>query len=743
MRGRLALALAVVFVAAATPAHAGEPGDPDELNRKLASNEGVADFAMTRNGAHAFYSIYRVDQPRGPITYVEIRRVGADGSGDVKVSTHAVPWLGVPFQITPKGDRVLYFADNDGDGLYELISAPGGGGPPVTLMEVHEYHDFITQIYPAELVIEPDGKHVIVRSDQSADGRWELFRVATAGGPLERLSARPPGFLGITERQLTPNGSHLIYSARYSSGPELRLHSVPVEGGPVATLSGQLSLDDELGAWSVSADSSGVVFFGRTGNGLGRLRAVPTEGGAATNVGPSVKASDDIRRFVVAADSSFVAYASDAGSDINLYAAPTNGGPDVLLNPPLTGLRSVELDFAITPNSQRVLYRSDHGQQDRIALWSVKPDGSGLAQINGPMQPDTRVLSFEAAPNSRRVAFMSNEGGDYEVYTVELTGKGLVQVSAAGVAHGYAPYHHLSFTPNSNHVLFTVAGRPSTPNKVELFSVAARGGLITKLNGPLRDYTFVYPVVVSPRTTFVVFLANGIARGSSELYAVDLPEIHTCRGRPATILGTDGNDVITGTPGPDVIVGLGGNDVIDALDGDDVVCGGEGRDSVRGGPGKDKLDGQDGDDRLWGGDGRDLLVGGVGADVLRGDASGDVLLGGLGDDELIGGGGPDVLDGGDGNDTALGGGGDDSLVGGRGRDRLDGGSGNDRLEGSPDADVLFGGEDDDNLQGDQGDDVLRGQEGNDIVNGGNGADWCSGGSGVDSATKCEETLDVP
>ena len=49
---------------------------------------------------------------------------------------------------------------------------------------------------------------------------------------------------------------------------------------------------------------------------------------------------------------------------------------------------------------------------------------------------------------------------------------------------------------------------------------------------------------------------------------------------PATIVGTEGNDVLRGTNGRDVIAGLGGNDVILARDGDDVVCGGMGNDVI-------------------------------------------------------------------------------------------------------------------------------------------------------------------
>src|SRR3972149_9970102 len=64
----------------------------------------------------------------------------------------------------------------------------------------------------------------------------------------------------------------------------------------------------------------------------------------------------------------------------------------------------------------------------------------------------------------------------------------------------------------------------------------------------------------------------------------------TCGGLvelPATIVGTEDDDVITRTAGDDVISGLGGDDVIYALDGNDVVCGGPGDDVIYGGPGAD------------------------------------------------------------------------------------------------------------------------------------------------------------
>ncbi len=98
-----------------------------------------------------------------------------------------------------------------------------------------------------------------------------------------------------------------------------------------------------------------------------------------------------------------------------------------------------------------------------------------------------------------------------------------------------------------------------------------------------------------------------------------------CGGLAATIVGTEGDDVLVGTPGDDVIVGLGGRDVINGRGGDDVICGGsgddvingaEGDDTLFGGPGRDVVNAGDGDDVVYGGSGRDVVNGGAGTNVV-------------------------------------------------------------------------------------------------------------------------------
>ncbi len=116
-----------------------------------------------------------------------------------------------------------------------------------------------------------------------------------------------------------------------------------------------------------------------------------------------------------------------------------------------------------------------------------------------------------------------------------------------------------------------------------------------------------------------------------------------CGGATLTIVGTEGDDVITGTAGPDVIDGLGGNDVVYGGEENDIICGGDGNDRLHGGPGNDLL---------IGGAGQDDIYSGGGDDELRGNGNDDQLFGYGGNDILLGGAGYDACDGGSGTDWA-------------------------------------------------------------------------------------------
>lgn len=156
-----------------------------------------------------------------------------------------------------------------------------------------------------------------------------------------------------------------------------------------------------------------------------------------------------------------------------------------------------------------------------------------------------------------------------------------------------------------------------------------------------------------------------------------------CFGATPTIIGTNGDDVLTGTSGPDVILGLAGDDVLIGMDGADRLCGGPGNDIVRPGKGSDRASGSFGVDTL---DYSDSTVG-VTVDlqnkIVLGSGNSEVIAGfenatgGSGNDTLLGTSGPNVLDGGFGSDVLEGRAGNDTILGGTGNNTSIEGPGND------------------------------------------------------------------
>jgi Ca2+-binding RTX toxin-like protein len=213
-----------------------------------------------------------------------------------------------------------------------------------------------------------------------------------------------------------------------------------------------------------------------------------------------------------------------------------------------------------------------------------------------------------------------------------------------------------------------------------------------------------------------------------------------CDGHRATIVGTDGNDIIHGTDKADVIWGGPGDDKIYGGLGNDIICGGPGDDLIHGGRGNDWIEGGAGTDRVFGDLGDDHVSGGAGnQDEVSGGLGIDTVNGGPGNEDLVRGDyGYDRMDGGPGKgdiasfSTAVAGKKGSGVwvdlakhkALGDGHDRLfrfesiEGSAFRDTLIGDSQANVIIGG---------PGNDTIRGGGGHDELNGGQGDDNCSGG----------------
>jgi Ca2+-binding RTX toxin-like protein len=290
-------------------------------------------------------------------------------------------------------------------------------------------------------------------------------------------------------------------------------------------------------------------------------------------------------------------------------------------------------------------------------------------------------------------------------------------------------------------------------------------------------------------TGIVLHLGAGVAlfatTGTAPINIFDAPDGNS-------IVGNDGNNLITVDEGVDAVNGGLGTDRLfvdyrlatGAVTGDSTShfteAGGGGRsvtitngtfehftvltgnaaDTLTTGAGDDLIRGGDGANTITAGQGRNVIYGGADADTITALDGGNCVVAGNGANTVTTGGGKDTVSGGTGADTFTTGGGADLIYVRGGADTIVAGTGTDRLnidysastttithtltgslaagydgilaDGSGLNTITFTGVEDFSIVGGRGSDVLSTGGGRDVLTGAGGSDLLSGGGGQDT-----------
>jgi uncharacterized repeat protein (TIGR01451 family) len=296
---------------------------------------------------------------------------------------------------------------------------------------------------------------------------------------------------------------------------------------------------------------------------------------------------------------------------------------------------------------------------------------------NGAVSCTTMVCTYTPAPN-----FFGSDSFTYEATDGELSDAATVTMTISPVNDAPVPGTVNVQVTDGESVTFDVLADASDIDGDALHVLSntqpSHGSATCAADGTCQ-YTPERGYSGADSFTYTISDASGspeTAEGTVSITVV-AAQPPMCAGRPATMVGTAGDDVLTGTAGQDVIVAGRGNDTISGLGGNDTVCARAGNDNIRGGAGDDTIGGGGGTDRIGGNPGNDIIRGYNQDDTIFGHSGADLLYGGAGDDLMGGGAGNDTVRGRAGNDTIQGGPGDDRLRGTTGDDQCHGGTGTD------------------------------------------------------------------
>ncbi len=214
--------------------------------------------------------------------------IGGPASAGIKLNKALVAGGNVDgFQISPDSSRVVYGADQDTVGATEIYSVPIGGPPSdgIKLNKALVPGGSVQQ----DALISPDSSRVVYRADQDTVGVFELYSVPI-GGPasagIKLNKALVPGG-DVKGFRISPDSNRVVYGADQDTVGATEIYSVPIGGPPAAgiKLNKALVLGGSVQDGLISPDSSRVVYLAdQDTDGVFELYSVPIGGPASDGI---------------------------------------------------------------------------------------------------------------------------------------------------------------------------------------------------------------------------------------------------------------------------------------------------------------------------------------------------------------------------------------------------------------------------------------------------------------------------
>lgn len=322
-------------------------------------------------------------------------------------------------KFSPDGKWIAFTGQYGGDEQVYVI--PAGGGAPRQLT----FHPATGPLHPRQgydnrvVSWTPDGKSVLFRSlrDEPAPIDGKLYTVPVEGGDVRALPMYRAGN-GV----YSPDGKSLLFSLlstdfrtwkRYEGGMVQQLFTLDLASKKLTRL-----LNDKRSDTDPVWNKTGIYFLSERGGRGNLYRYDPASGDAVavthfTKGDAKFASGDRAGKIVFEYEGSIHLYDAASGTERQLDI--TVPAEDIAARPRVVDASKQIEQSALSPNGQRILFvaRGD------IFVKTAREDG---AVLNLTHSSDAHEREAAWAPNGGSIAFISDRGGEEEVWTVDANG---------------------------------------------------------------------------------------------------------------------------------------------------------------------------------------------------------------------------------------------------------------------------------------------------------------------------------
>lgn len=313
------------------------------------------------------------------------------------------------FAIHPDSSRVVYLAPQDAASVYELYVVPIAGGTPLKLNGA-----LVAGGDVMEFALAASGGTVVYRADQEVDDRFELYSVSISGGVATKINNALVTGGDVTSFRVVPLSSHVIYRADQQTDEVYQIYRGSLGGGGAVRVNGPLTAGGDVHSFAVSDTGIHVVYLAdQDTDAVNELYAIPVAGAGGTpwKVNDALVAGGNVVDFRISPDHQRVVYRADQQVDgvFELYSAPPQGGGATKLNGALVTGGDVAFDYAISADSQRVVYRADQQVDEVWELHSAPITGGAAVKLNPALVAGGDVTAFAISPANDWVVYVADQ----------------------------------------------------------------------------------------------------------------------------------------------------------------------------------------------------------------------------------------------------------------------------------------------------------------------------------------------
>jgi Tol biopolymer transport system component len=319
--------------------------------------------------------------------------------------------------ISPDGHQIAFRSEREGGGIFVM----GLMGESVRRVTDFGFNP----------VWSPDGQEILCATEGIENPRIrrhpsEIYRVSLATGQrrlVHKGDAVQPSW--------SPHGFRIAYWGLSPSGQRV-VWTVPADGGEAVQATDGQSIDWNP-VWSpdgrflyFASDRSGITNLWRlpvderSGRVLGRAEPVTTSGQASMLLS-------------ISRDGKHIVYTSDETRTVlEKVAFEPVSGATASPAMPIADSSGMIATFDASRDGRWLVYQTSVPQED---LFVVHPDGTGLRRLTRDTFKDRQP---HWSPDGERIAFYSNRGGRYEIWTLRADGS---ELERAAVLPGRRAYH--------------------------------------------------------------------------------------------------------------------------------------------------------------------------------------------------------------------------------------------------------------------------------------------------------------